>query len=876
MKHLSLACLPISMVSFIFPAYRQASILFLVSFIFFLVPSSLSAQEPEFKVTSFTHEENSLLARMNANLRLDDNDEACALILVRTAETGLGFTSNTGIVGNVEWKTGDYWVYVSQGARSLKIFKQGIQTIEYTFEIIPQSRETYLLKLQVNRPEPKVKMFPVTIRFTPSDAALSIDGKIISAAATNNLPEGEHSIRITKEGYQPIEQTITVNDKNVFFEYTLQKTQTQWLVITSNPDGADVYIDGQPVGKTPYQNELQVGKHNWRLQKQLYLNMEGVAELTAGTQKQTVEVTLKADCGTLAISTEPEVNAEVYINGMSINKTTPCRIDQVPSGQKTIKAIKNLYQITEQNVTVTPESNLKVVLNSKPTFGSISVTSTPENGAKVSLDGMSIGKTTPCNIEKVPAGDHTVTISLDMYETTTGSLNLTAGETKPLTIEMYPTFAGISITTEPTADIYINDQFKANGSWKGRLNPGVYTFEGRLDKHRNSTEKQSVIIGFPLQIKLTPAPITGTLKIMSNPFDATLTINGKPSGTTPITINELLIGSYNIKIEKLGYSSVTKTIEVLENQITTISESLASGKEVTITSNPVGAQLSIDGASVGITPKTLTLGFGSHNLKLVNGKKVVEESILIKEDGLKSFKFDVTEFGNFAENSSGVPIEMVAVNGGTFTMGSPANENDRRSNESLHQITLSDFYIGKYEVTQKQWKEIMGTNPSVFSGCDNCPVENVSWNDVQEFIKKLNQKTGKNYRLPTEAEWEYAAKGGNQSKGTIYSGSNSISDVAWFTENSGRKTHTVGQKTSNELGIFDMSGNVWEWCSDWYGNYPSGSQTNPQGPNPGTDRVYRGGSWYFNAVFCRASYRNYRYPFDWNNNLGFRLAVSSP
>jgi formylglycine-generating enzyme required for sulfatase activity len=216
-------------------------------------------------------------------------------------------------------------------------------------------------------------------------------------------------------------------------------------------------------------------------------------------------------------------------------------------------------------------------------------------------------------------------------------------------------------------------------------------------------------------------------------------------------------------------------------------------------------------------------------------------------------------------------IEMVYVKGGTFQMGSNDGDSDEKP---VHTVTVSDFYIGKYEVTQKQWREIMGNNPSNFKNCDNCPVEKVSWNDVQEFIKKLNQKTGKNYRLPTEAEWEYAARGGSQSRGYKYAGSNNIGEVAWYDGNSSSKTHAVGGKKPNELGIYDMSGNVYEWCSDWYVNYSAGSQRNPQGPTSGFDRVLRGGSWSGLAGFCRVSNRSICDPDDRYSFSGFRLAVS--
>ena len=190
-------------------------------------------------------------------------------------------------------------------------------------------------------------------------------------------------------------------------------------------------------------------------------------------------------------------------------------------------------------------------------------------------------------------------------------------------------------------------------------------------------------------------------------------------------------------------------------------------------------------------------------------------------------------------------------------------------------MTLSSYYIGKTEVTQALWKAVMGSSPSDTSTLkvDNLPVERVSWNDCQEFIRKLNALTGQNFRLPTEAEWEFACRGGNNSRGYKYSGSNYIDNVAWYWDNSGKKTHPVATKLPNELGIYDMSGNVWEWCADWYGDYSSGAQTNPKGPYDGSRRVRRGGGWYVIARNCRSSNRNNNNPTNRNNNLGLRLAL---
>lgn len=224
---------------------------------------------------------------------------------------------------------------------------------------------------------------------------------------------------------------------------------------------------------------------------------------------------------------------------------------------------------------------------------------------------------------------------------------------------------------------------------------------------------------------------------------------------------------------------------------------------------------------------------------------------------------------------NGVSFTMINVKGGSFMMGSPDIDGDARDNEGpIHKVTLSDYSIGETQVTQELWKAVMGSNPSRFTGNLQCPVEQVSWNDCQTFIKKLNQLTGENFRLPTEAEWEYAARGGKDSKRYKYSGSNTIGDVAWYIDNSSSKTHPVKTKHSNELGIYDMSGNVLEWCYDWYGDYSSFAQTNPTGSSSGSYRVLRGGSWFSYAVYCRVAVRIFDIPSSSSYSLGLRLSLS--
>ena len=452
------------------------------------------------------------------------------------------------------------------------------------------------------------------------------------------------------------------------------------------------------------------------------------------------------------------------------------------------------------------------------------LTVNPKN-AVVTIDGnQQTVSTDGAYSAMLPYGSHTYKVEAGGYISKSGSFTISSSDMTPINVSLVSAMATVSVTCPtPAVSLYVDKKSVGVAPWSGSLKEGMHLIEAKKEGYRsqqrtiNLTQQQKLDVAFN-----ELAAIQGNLSVNYKPFGADVYVDGKKVGQSPRVFNGLLVGSHKVEIKKDGYGTDSKTVNILDGQTATLSGMLSTNTTSSVASG------------------TLSSG----NIITIPVKK-------------------------------GISIEMVRVEAGTFTMGAtPEMEYPWNDEKPTHQVILTnDYYIGKYEVTQALWQAVMGKNPSKFKG-DNLPVENVSWDDCQEFISKLNSVTGKAFRLPTEAEWEYAARGGNKSRGYQYSGSNNFLDVAWFKDNSGSKTHAVGTKQPNELGIYDMSGNVWEWCQDWYGAYSSSSPVNPTGANSGSVRVLRGGSWLYFARICHSSCRSLRSPDICDFNLGLRLVLS--
>ena len=520
--------------------------------------------------------------------------------------------------------------------------------------------------------------------------------------------------------------------------------------------------------------------------------------------------------------------------------------------------------------------------------GSLTITTKPENGATVMLNGKMLSQKTPYKNDMIAAGQYDITVIKDRYKTVTQTVLIADGENKNIEIDMPINVALITFTADNNTEIYIDGVLMQKGTWSGELNSGIH--EVVYKKQYYNDEKQSIVVeaGVPQSYELQTTPIYGKMNILSEPSGATVYVDGKEYGVTPLEVDGIIVGPHELEFRKAGCASLAKSCFLDDKEVLYITETLETGREIIISTEEDGDKIFVDGKYIGLSPVAVTISFTGHNIEAVRDEKKVQKSINVTTSSESSVKLQIFDCKNKTFTVNGVAFEMVAVNAGTFEMGdtsikeedtNSSNKKSKKGKKSkqaeeykkpTHTVSLSGYYIGKCEVTIGLWKAVMGNNPT-YNKNEKLPVDIVSWDDCQEFIKKLNEITGENFRLPTEAEWEFAARGGNKSRGYKYSGSDDEGKVGWIQNNAGAKTHPVATKVPNELGIYDMCGNVSEWCQDYYADYSGESRKNPTGPATGYSRVRRGGGWSY--VNTPVWYRTNSAPnFRWEG-IGFRLAL---
>jgi formylglycine-generating enzyme required for sulfatase activity len=467
-------------------------------------------------------------------------------------------------------------------------------------------------------------------------------------------------------------------------------------------------------------------------------------------------------------------------------------------------------------VTLNNAEETKVLdINLPPAYGWIEIKGGGDlSDAVVYIDDEMIGRA-PIKTDKLSSGRHSVRIVKDLFRAHIEDVIVSDNQTVSFSPTLIGEFSNVSITTKSGAEIWVDGELKGTSSWSGRLSFGEHLMETKLASHRS----QSRVVNIqPTEstksVQLPePQPIYGSLSVEVLPDFADIYIDGQKVGQTPKLISKIPIGDHKVEVRAEGKDPMEQTVTIRE-----------------------GAMSSVAGE--------------------------------LKEETLKNQ--DELVF-----NVNGVKFTMKRVEGGTFTMGAtPEQGSDAESDEKpAHQVTLDSYYIGVTEVTQALWQAVMGSNPSYTKG-NSLPVDNVSWDDCQQFIQKLNRLTGQTLSLPTEAQWEFAARGGNLSRGYKYSGSNDLSSVAWYG-NPNSHAHPVAQSQPNELGLYDMSGNVYEWCSDRYDSYFSSFPHKLVGSSYGSDRVCRGGCWRSVAQNCRVSFRSRHKPYTRDSILGLRLVLDS-
>ncbi len=622
------------------------------------------------------------------------------------------------------------------------------------------------------------------------------NGLIFEVTARNNLrfyfqhPEfGEsNDVQLAVEG-----------NKEYYLDAWLNQLYS--IIVASNTADADVYIDNTFKGRTDANfvlsiKEILPGEHTLRIEyggqsQEQKINVNSNSTLY---YKQNVNISAGAP-QYVVLQIEP-ANAVVVIDDKPYATNNGVATALLPSGSHTYRISAEGFHDETDTITISGEK-VEMQIKLKPAFGWITLNNEAYNGAIVYIDNTYVA-TAPFSQKSVASGMHNIRIIKELHKIYDASIEVTDDATLTLTPQLVPDCANVELSVDDNAEIWIDGKKVGRGQWSGKLQSGEHIAECRLAGHSNSTTTLQIAADTPQSIKLdSPEPIYGSLNVTSTPAMADIFMDGKQIGQTPLLYNEALIGRHLLRISKAGCADYAHDIVIEEGKTITIEAELSSGYS--------GSARSFDNQSSSSmqTPMTST-----------------------------------------------AQIDMVFVGGGSLTI-------ENKEDKSSKNITVSDYYIGRYEVTQAQWRAIMGTtiaeqcskvpNASLAGEGEDLPMYYVTHKEAEEFCKRLSQQTGKKYRLPTEAEWEYAAYGGANAAKQIFSGGNKAIDVGWVKENAKEECHPIGTKQPNGLGIYDMTGNVAEWCVKGSGKRNSRSWS----PTDTTTYSICGGSWMDAAKSCK-------------------------
>ena len=840
------------------------------------------AQEPVVKSMQYAADDNT--ATLEENVHIDNNGNKGGMVKVHVNADKVTF-KDSYIFETRKHAEGEYWVFMAKNANKMTVYIEGFLPLAVNFrdyDCVVKSLATYDLTIEVPAvgKDGKVeagKQF-LSMSVAPANATVTIDGKpqqLTDGALSVYLGKGRHTYRVEAKGYATESGSVNIGKERKTLNVQLKADKGR-LKVNFQPADAHVFIDDEKVSDTAIVVlEHNVGEHKVEIRRKGYksavknvviqLNkqseLSGMLEFLPSVDVKVGDQTIRlvpVQGGTFTMGTSHQQDAEagddelvphqVTLSDFMIantevtlglwhaimgtipnrhQKTAGKPVDMV-SWEDCQKFIQELNKQTGLTFRLPTEAEWEYAAR-----GGLWSEGTKFSGDRNSdLVGWCAGSTIDFQIVRSKKANE-----LGIYDMT--------GNAREWCQDWYGPYSS-EPQTNPQGPSSGSSHVSRGGGWMDKPAQSRVTSRHQSPYRNNYNQGFRLVLSKIITQADVPAKVNiphGDLNVNFEPKGAQIYINRVLVGTTPMVFRNLAVGGYMVRIISEGYNTVVERIMVNENKQTDFKGSLEKSKQQASVAPPAA------------TPSAAT------------PQKIEKETFTVK----------------------GVAFNMVRVKGGTFKMGPVDEIEGDGMNEPVHQVTLSEYMIGETEVTQELWQAVMGRNPSKFKNPKN-PVEQVTWFECMEFIEKLNKLTGKKFRLPTEAEWELAARGGVNTPHTHFAGSDNIEDVAWYYANSGEKqltqvrsdklvksnkcqAHPVAQKKPNALGLYDMSGNVIEWCFDLYRDYDSESKVNPVVQDFGFFRILRGGGCTHDEKTCFITRRRCQRPAEKYYNIGLRLAM---